>query len=150
MKERRKNQRYKLDDQNIQGKMIFASRVKILDISMGGLSLEVDKRLNIGRQYTVHIEHEKKNVLIKGSVMWSILTESKRDEEGNMVPIYRAGMKFSHNPDDMQSIIEFIKDDHQDEQSGEIYSSIIDELKEALQETKAMRGHFEGKLGSVH
>ena len=108
-RQQRLSQRYTLDAQSVHAKMALARRVKILDISLGGLSLEADKRLNIGREYTLHIEHDGKKVPIKGSIMWSLLKESQGDEMGNMVPIYRAGMKFSHVPEDLAGIIERIK-----------------------------------------
>lgn len=111
-RQQRLNQRYALTDQSVHARMALASRVKILDISLGGLSLEADKRLNIGREYTLHIEYEGKKVAIKGSIMWSVLTESQGDNKGNAIPIYRAGMKFSHIPKDLSGMIDCIKQKH--------------------------------------
>lgn len=122
-RQQRLNQRYVLDDQSVHAKMALASRVKILDISLGGLSLEADKRLNIGREYTLHIEHEGKKVPIKGSIMWSLLTEGHGDDKGNVIPIYRAGMKFSQIPEDLSGIIDGIKQKQQEgeQRTGEEY-----------------------------
>ena len=111
-RQQRLNQRYALTDQSVHARMPLASRIKILDISMGGLSLEADKRMNIGREYTLHIEYERKKIAIKGSIMWSLLTESQGDNKGNAIPIYRAGMKFSHIPEDLSGIIDWIKQKH--------------------------------------
>lgn len=118
LRQQRLNQRYSLDDQSVHAKMTLASRVKILDISLGGLSLEADKRLNIGGQYALHIEHEGKKVPIRGSIMWSLLKESRSDAKGNVIPIYRAGMKFSQIPEELAGIIDCIKQKYQEGAQG--------------------------------
>ncbi len=52
-KERRSFPRFTVDIMDIHGKMLFTNDVKILDISMGGVLLKADRRLNIGRDYTI-------------------------------------------------------------------------------------------------
>jgi len=94
MQERRRYKRFSIDIMEISGKMVLATYIKILDISIGGVSFKADRRLNIGREYTLKIEGKGKPLTVKGTIMRAMLTESMKDSRGNMVPVYTAGMKF--------------------------------------------------------
>ena len=94
MQNTRRYERYKANLIGINGRIILAKFVKILDISIGGVSLQTEKRLNIGNEYTLKIESKKKLFTVKGIVVWSVLNNSIKDSKGNIVPIYTAGMKF--------------------------------------------------------
>jgi hypothetical protein len=115
MENRRQYERFTVDILEINGKMMFAREVKILDISLGGVSLKADKRLNIGNEYTLKVEGKGKNLSIKGVVVWSWLSESKEDERGNVVPIYTAGMKFIDVSDEnLRAIGDFLDENRRD------------------------------------
>ena len=94
MKDRRRYKRFKVDLIDIDGKMVFASNVKIIDISLGGISLKADRRLNIGSEYTLTVSSKGKVFSTKCIVVWSFIKESIEDPRGNIVPIYTAGMLF--------------------------------------------------------
>lgn len=95
MKNRRKHERFHAEILEIKGKMLLAKHVKILDISTGGISLKADRRLNIGHEYSLKIEGKGKNFQVKGTVVWSLLGESMETLGGEVVPVYKAGMKFT-------------------------------------------------------
>jgi len=107
----RRHKRYKVDVIEINGKMVLAKYVKILNISIGGISLQTEKRLNVGSQYTLKIEGKGKVITIKGMVVWSLLSESIGDTRGNIIPIYKAGMKFIDlSKEKSNEIAQFIED----------------------------------------
>jgi len=56
MKNTRRQKRYKVDNTNISGTIIFASYLKINDISLGGISLTTEKRLTIGNEYALKLQ----------------------------------------------------------------------------------------------
>jgi hypothetical protein len=95
MQERRRYKRFTIDIMEISGMMVLATYIKILDISIGGVSFKADRRLNIGREYTLKIEGRGKALTVKGAIVRATLTESMKDSRGNIVPIYSAGMKFT-------------------------------------------------------
>ncbi len=95
MKENRRHKRFRLDAVEINGKMVFATKVKILDISIGGVSLKADRRLNIGSEYVLKLEDRNRFISVKGLVVWSSLSETREGPGGEVAPIYTAGMKFS-------------------------------------------------------
>jgi hypothetical protein len=110
MQNTRRYERYKANLIGINGRIIFAKFVKILDISIGGLSLETEKRLNIGNEYTLKIDSKEKVFTVKGIVVWSVLNNSIKDSKGNIVPIYTAGIKFTNLSDEkINEITDFMQ-----------------------------------------
>jgi hypothetical protein len=104
--ERRQHKRINIELRGMSGKMPFTSYLNIIDISTGGISFEADRRLNMGRSYTLSIIHDKQTFTVKGTIIWSIIRKSKKDDRGNVIPVYKAGMKFSDESKDQ--IREFI------------------------------------------
>ena len=95
MTESRRYNRFPVDILEISGKMVLATYVKVFDISVGGVAFKADRRLNMGSEYTLKMESQGKELLVKGVIVRSSLSESLKDSRGNIVPIYSAGMKFS-------------------------------------------------------
>ena len=95
MQEKRRHERFPVDNDEINSSMALADHVQVLDISEGGISLKADLRFNIGRQYTLTIKTKHMASTVKGIIVWSSLSESKKDVKGNIVPIYKAGLQFT-------------------------------------------------------
>jgi len=112
MQDRRRHKRFAMDIMDMKGKMMFARAVKILNISSGGILFKADRRLNIGRNYVLKLENKGEVLTIHGTVICSKLTESQKDPEGDIIPIYTAGMKFTKvsNENKINEIINLIKD----------------------------------------
>ncbi|MBM4146246.1 MAG: PilZ domain-containing protein [Nitrospira sp.] len=68
MKNTRRQKRYKVDSTNIRGTIIFASYLKINDISLGGISLTTEKRLTIGNEYALKLQGKDAQLLISAKV----------------------------------------------------------------------------------
>jgi PilZ domain-containing protein len=100
MVDRRRFERFSVNILDMNGKMMFARNVKIVNISMGGISFKADRRLNIGRNYSVKLENKDRVLTMEGSVVSSVLGESQKDSAGDIVPIYTAGMKFTKVSDE--------------------------------------------------
>ncbi len=111
MQEKRQYKRFRVDIMEINGRMTFARDVKILNISIGGVSIKADRRLNINNEYTLKIEGKKKSLTVKGIVVWSLISGSTQDFYGNFIPIYTAGMKFTELSDAKKiEIITFLQE----------------------------------------
>jgi len=95
MWDKRQYKRFTVDVMDMHGKMVLADDVKILDISLSGISLKADRRLNIGCNHMLNIEDKGNILTVKGKVIWSLLSENKDGKHGEIVPIYTAGMKFA-------------------------------------------------------
>ncbi len=115
MRERRQHKRFRVDVVEINGKMMLADEVKILDISIGGVSLTADRRLNMGGEYAIKLEDKGKVLTVKGTVVWSVLSGNKKGPDGEIIPVYTAGMKFVDVSDKkINEIADFIENRKQE------------------------------------
>lgn len=94
MKEKRRYRRFLIEGMDVQCRMFFTTKVKILNISFGGAALSVNKRLNMGEEYTLKIESESNTISLKGIVAWVKMTRLTREVKGKKLPIYEVGMRF--------------------------------------------------------
>jgi c-di-GMP-binding flagellar brake protein YcgR len=120
MPERRRHERFIVGILEITGTMTFARDVKIHDISVGGVAVTVDKRLDLGGEYTLKIEGKGRALSLRGVVVWSLLSESLMDAHGNVVPVYKAGLKFTDLSQEQVSEIESFIEDHKRELGREL------------------------------
>ena len=81
--------------EGVHGKLTFASQVEILNMSLSGAALKVDRRLNIGTEYLLKLEVQDKTISVKGVVVWSALDEMRKGPHGDNTPVYSAGMRFT-------------------------------------------------------
>ena len=105
MQDHRRHKRFRLDLIDINGKMRFASKVEIVDISFGGVALKADSRLNIGREYLIRLGDGKNSLDVKGIVIRSELSGIEERSNGERVSIYTAGIKF--RDDSVDKIADF-------------------------------------------
>jgi hypothetical protein len=109
-KEKRQSPRYKADGIGIHSNMILASYLKIIDVSLGGMSFEADRRLNMGKKYSLNIKSQGVLKTVKGIVVWCSLTKNIKNNKGDIVPIYKCGMKFMDiEPAEIKQIIDSVK-----------------------------------------
>ncbi len=94
MQERRQHKRFIVEGMDIHSKMLFATEVNLLTISLGGASISLHKRLSIGSEYTLRIEYKDRTFSLKGTVVWEKLVDYRKNERGETVPIYEAGIQF--------------------------------------------------------
>jgi len=93
MHDKRRYKRFKLNDLEVNGKMVLATEVKVIDISVSGISIKADRRLNIGSDYALKLEGGK-TISLRGTVVWCSLIDSRKGPKGELIPMYSAGMQF--------------------------------------------------------
>ncbi len=74
--------------------MVFASQVEVLNLSLGGVAIRADRRLNIGNEYTLKLDMDGGHLNLTGVVVWSVLS-GLRKAGGESVAEYSAGLKFT-------------------------------------------------------
>jgi Tfp pilus assembly protein PilZ len=115
MGDKRRYKRFTVEVMDISGKMALANDVKVLDISIGGVSIRADRRLNIGTDYVLRLENKGVSLKLRGTVVWASLSGSAPDKSGNVIPIYTAGMQIMDNSyETMQGIARFIDESKKD------------------------------------
>ena len=94
MQDKRRHKRFRLDVMEINGKMILAEKVEIVDISLGGIALRTDRRLNVGKEYLIKLGEGGKHIDVKGVIVRCELSAIEERCDGERVPLYTAGMMF--------------------------------------------------------
>jgi hypothetical protein len=107
MKHMRRHKRYGLDLIDVRGKLSLSEKVEILDISLGGVALKADRRLNPGREYMIKLQDKGKTLNITGIIVRSELSGMEARDNGESVSIYAAGMQFKDGSADQ--IADFLK-----------------------------------------
>jgi Tfp pilus assembly protein PilZ len=95
MRSMRKHKRFKLDLIDLNSKISLVGKVEIIDISLGGVALKADRKLNIGKECLIMLGHEGKPINVKGVVVRSELSGIEERAEGNQVTIYSMGILFN-------------------------------------------------------
>jgi len=95
IQERRRHKRMKVEHMEVNCEMPLATCVKIINISKTGIFVKADRKLDIGKKYALKIECENELLFVKAVVAWSLLENTVEDTNGNIIPIYIAGMQFT-------------------------------------------------------
>jgi hypothetical protein len=93
MKERRRWPRFTVE--NIHGRLMAESEIELLNMSISGAAIKVDRRLTMGARYNLKLDRDGSVLTVETEVVWSVLTEFHKNEDGDEVPVYSAGLKFT-------------------------------------------------------
>jgi hypothetical protein len=108
LEERRRYPRISVE--GITGRLFCAEKAKVLNISLGGMAIEISRRLEINREYNLKIEAEDGRFDFKGRVVWATLVGSLKGHGGDVIPVYQAGLKFVNLLDEkIKRLLEFIE-----------------------------------------
>ena len=111
--DRRLHQRFTADVLDMHGMAAYVKVVRILDMSLNGISLKIDGRLDVGRRCILKIEGKGRLLNIKSIVVWSLLDKHIKIIN-NSIPIYKVGLKFIDIPmEKMTEVIGFIENHKQ-------------------------------------
>ena len=106
-KEKRRHKRYAVE--GVHGNVLHPSDLEILNMSIDGAAIETSKRLDINREYTFKIKHKGAIVSFRGCVIWSLLTNKELKDKDKIIPVYRAGIRFTDTLNERGSqLIDFI------------------------------------------
>ena len=91
----RRHRRFTVDVMDIRGNAVYASEVVINDISITGVSLLTDRKLERGMEYSLRILNNDLDLPIRGTVIWCMenAAAGKRDEHDHLK--YAAGLQFA-------------------------------------------------------
>jgi c-di-GMP-binding flagellar brake protein YcgR len=109
MHEKRRHTRVIIESLSIKCTMHFATEVQLLNISPNGACIVLNKQLEMGSRYTLHIKTPDNDISLKGAVIWERISGSQMKERGEIFPRYEVGIKFDNIfTDDGASLIDFI------------------------------------------
>jgi PilZ domain-containing protein len=129
MEEKRRYKRFSVHFLDIQGKILFSTNIKVLNISVGGVSFSTDKRLTKGGIYVLRLGRKESILYLEGTILWSKLNKNV-PEDRNVVHPYIFGMKFSHSSDtQLREIERFIKENFIDYQRMESFAPVTNGIR---------------------
>jgi len=106
--ENRKFRRYDVD--GVHGRLAYLSDINILNISMDGAAIATTQRLSIDREYALKLNYESSSLTVRGKIVWAVLSHSKTLKTGEVVPVYKAGVKFTNIlTDEAANLITYIE-----------------------------------------
>lgn len=94
-RERRLRRRHALED--VRGSLLFSYECRILNLSATGMAVETSTPLAPGRGYTLKIEHDGRQIPIAGTVAWCRLQGTRRNDAGEALPVYAAGIELGED-----------------------------------------------------
>jgi len=80
--------------ENLRGSIFLFIDANIINMSIDGASIETPKSLSLNQEYAIKIIHHEKIIEIKGKIIWCALNRYVKNEQGDVIPIYRAGLVF--------------------------------------------------------
>lgn len=98
MRNKREHKRFDLT--GVKGKMIMANKVEIVDIGLGGAALKTDRRLEVGREYSIKLGEKENSLDVSGTIVHCTLVFMEAGADGESVLIYAAGIKFKEASED--------------------------------------------------
>lgn len=91
--EKRRHRRYNVE--GVRGSLRLSMDATILNLSVDGMALETNSWLSVGRKYSFKLRRDRRDgILLTGEVVWCNLVRTARDERGETLPVYRAGIRF--------------------------------------------------------
>jgi len=82
---KRRHRRFSVDVMDIKGNAVFASEVVINDISIAGVSLITDRKLDMGMEYSLKILDNDLDLPIQGTVIWCMENESAGAQDDHSI-----------------------------------------------------------------
>ena len=76
------------------GRLVVPMEVRVVNLSLGGMALETNDYLQFGRQYSVNLDNGGRRITLVATVAWCKLRRTKKNRSGDVVPVYRAGLRF--------------------------------------------------------
>jgi hypothetical protein len=92
--ERRVHRRYQV--KGVRGTFLFSTDAIVLNMSLDGMSIETGNPLKVGREYSLKLEEQDGEIPMRGIVVWCSLVKTTRSKEGEVRPVYKAGVHFEN------------------------------------------------------
>lgn len=92
-KDTRTQPRYEVDDLMVNAPVA----ARILDVGSFGMKLETMENLPLGRQDTFELVARSRTLRVPGHVTWCRLVRTIKTAGGDLVPVYRAGVRFGES-----------------------------------------------------
>ena len=96
-RDRRRFDRHEVD--GVQGSVFASADARIVDVSPEGLAIETNRSLRVGRSVPLAVNRKSRAMPVMAKVIWCSLVGTWRSENREVLPVYRAGVRFEEDGD---------------------------------------------------
>jgi hypothetical protein len=89
---RRRHRRFDVED--LKGSFVVRVEIAVTNLSVAGMAIDTRNTLVVGRRYTFRIMENGSPVDVSGTVMWCVLGSATPAAGGDVIPTFRAGIRF--------------------------------------------------------
>jgi len=93
-KDDNKRQQDRFSTENVHGNFSYSVEASVINLSLGGLAVRTNTQLSIGRKYRFRLGAAADTVQLTGAVRWCRMSGTEKQESGDIVPVYDAGISF--------------------------------------------------------
>ncbi len=90
--DKRRYKRYTVD--GLSGQLTYAINARVLNMSMEGMAVETNRLLNVDKKYIIRLGNGMDTVELEGTIVWSNLIKTEHQSTGDVVPVFKSGIKF--------------------------------------------------------
>jgi hypothetical protein len=103
--DKRGARRYRIE--GLEGRIPLVAQVEIVNISLSGVALKVDRHLRLGSECTLQLQQGDDGASMRGTVVWSSLTSFRRNGEES-APEYSVGIRFSDEGEAPRALVQLL------------------------------------------
>ena len=108
--QQRHHRRFSVDFMKVEGRAVFSRETIIRNVSVSGVSLVTDARLDAGREYLLHFSDRDADITLRGRVKWCADNDTSGLPPESAHLKYAAGLQFADlDPGEMSRVARFIE-----------------------------------------
>jgi Tfp pilus assembly protein PilZ len=105
----RREERFAVE--GVRGSLIVTADARVTNLGLDGLGIETRTPLEVGRTYALSLSRPDRQLRTAGRVVWCSLVRTER-ESSEVLPIYRAGVRFVETLTEKAAEVEAFLDDN--------------------------------------
>lgn len=82
------------EEGTLQGTLNFSIGAEVVNLSIAGMAVRIGSPLRVGNSYAFSLGGGGKRMDLEGIVRWCRLRRTRRQEDGDVEPVYEAGISF--------------------------------------------------------
>lgn len=105
----RREERFSVE--GVRGSLIVTGDAQVTNLGLDGLGIETRTPLEVGRTYVLSLVRPDRQLRVEGRVAWCSLVRTERESD-EVLPIYRAGVRFVETLTDKANEVATFLDDN--------------------------------------
>ena len=78
--------------ESVHGIFLSSIDARVVNVSLDGIAVETHHYLQVGREYSLELHRGDDALSLQGKVVWCSLVRTTKEEQEEILPVYRAGI----------------------------------------------------------